>query len=122
MNAAAASSVAISPISTAPPSASPVRPPTRDTRKTAQSSTEARARLRTSPPHEPSVVADSIQRAATYTGVAHGESPARKSAPDPSPGVAAAGEDLPDGHEEDGGEQRREDDQEHPVGEHEAGP
>ena len=36
--------------------------------------------------------------------------------------VETSGEDLPDRHEQDGGEQRREDGQEHPVGEHETGP
>src|SRR5215467_7085291 len=86
---AAAVRVAISPISTDPPKASPVSPPTRETIKAAQSSAATRATVRRSPPHGPSSRADRIQRTATYTGVAHGERPARNSAPTPSPGVAA---------------------------------
>src|SRR5262245_23987212 len=89
MREAAALRVASSPISTDPPRASPVRPPTRETMNTAHSSAEARAMLSRSPPHGPRRKAERAHNAATWTGVAHGERPARNSAPAPFPGVAA---------------------------------
>ena len=84
-----ASSTPSSPAPRRRPSASPVRPPRRDARKTAQSSTASRRAAATSPPQSPSSAAGQrSSRPPRGPEPPSGDSPARKAAPSPCPGVA----------------------------------